>query len=356
MTIIDDDGRLFGRINLVDGAVAAFILVLIPMAYGTYLLFRPSAPRIDSVSPSIISKEERRIAIGGRLTAKFKVRGTGFTPLLRARVGDAEALGLVFENPNSADVLVGPVTPGSHDLVLFDGVQEVARAAGAITVQPDAASFVRAVGWLTNLDPDLVKTLRRGLAFPESAPAFEILELGPVRSGRSHVRLAGSSIDRSVDGLEEREAVLTIRCDPASDDPCTLGDRPETLQPPVVLSLPGPSRYFHFAVQELLPPMAPHPASVRVRLLGDAPASMVRVGDRDTLLDERAAVITSVGRGLGATILTLKMGLDDSREGWRYRGQRMRPGASFVLSTDRYDASGTVESVTCAGPAGAGKP
>ena len=138
MTVIDD-GRLFGRLNLVDATVVAFVLVLIPMAYGTYLLFQPAAPRIDSVSPSIISREERRIAVGGRLIAKFKVRGAGFTPLLRARIGDVEALGFVFENPNSADVLVGPVTPGSHDLVLWDGVQEVARAVNAVTVQPDAA-------------------------------------------------------------------------------------------------------------------------------------------------------------------------------------------------------------------------
>lgn len=346
MTIIDDHGRLFGRINLVDGAVAAFVLLLLPLAYGSYLLFRPAVPRIDSVSPSIISKEERRVAVGGRLTAKFKVTGTGFTPLLRARIGDAEALGFVFENPNSADVLVGPVPPGSHDLVLFDGVQEVARVPGAITVQPDAASFVRAVGWLIDLDKDLVKTLRLGLAFPESSPAFEILALGPVRPGRSHVRLAGSNIDRPAEGLEEREAVLTIRCDPSFDDPCTLGERPENLQPPVVVSLPGPTRYFHFAVDELLPPTPPRQASVRIRLSGDAPAAMVRVGDRDSLLDDRAAVVTSVGRGPGSATVTLELGVDDSRTGWRYRGQRVKPGAPFVLATDLYEASGTIEAVT----------
>lgn len=342
MTIVDDHGRLFGRINLVDGAVAAVVLLLVPLAYGTYLLFRPAVPRIDSVAPSAISREESRIAAGGRLTAKFKIKGTGFTPLLRARIGEVEALGFVFENPNSADILVGPVPPGSHDLVLMDGVQEVARAAGAISVQPEQTSFVRAVGWFTNLDAESAKALRAGLAFPESTPAFEVLAIGSVQPARSRVRLAGSSIDRVVEGLVEREAVLTLRCDPTADNPCTMGDRPENLQPPVLLSLPGPVRGLQFAVQELLPTTAPRPAGVRIRLPSDTAAALVRVGDRDAFLDERAAVVTSAG----GAMMTLRLGLDDTREGWRYRSQRVKAGAPFRFSTDRYEASGIIESVT----------
>lgn len=356
MTIVDNQGRLFGRINLVDGAVAAFVLMLIPLAYGTALLFRPATPRIDFVSPSIVTKEERRVSAGSRLMAKFKVKGTGFTPLLRARIGDAEALGFVFENPNSADVLVGPVPPGPHDLALFDGVQEVARAAGVITVQPAPTSFVRAVGWLTRLDADLVKSLQVGLAFPSSAPAFEIVALGPVRPARSHVRLAGSQTELPLAGLEEREAVLVLRCDPAEDNPCTLGERPENAHPPVVLSLPGPSRYWSFALQELLPPGPPRRARLQIRLSGGAPSALVRVGDRDALLDERAAVIGAVARSAGGSLVTLELGVDDARGGWRYRGQRVIPGAPFVLATDRYEVSGTIESMTLVGPAAEGKP
>lgn len=345
MTIVDDHGRLFGRLNLVDAAAAAFVLLLVPLAYGTYLLFQPAAPRIDSVSPSIITREERRIGVGGNLTAKFKVRGTGFTPLLRARIGEAEALGFVFENPNSADILVGPVPPGAHDLILLDGIQEVARAIGAISVQPEASTFVRAVGWLINLDADLVRTLRVGLSFPETAPAFEIVALGPVRPARSSVKLAGDTILRKVDGLEEREAVLTLRCDPSQDNPCTIGERAENQIPPVSISLPGPSRSFQFAIEELLSPTPPQMGSVQIRLAAGAPLSTVRVGDRDGLLDERRAVVTAIDRSAGGVTVTLNLGLDDSREGWRYRGQRVKAGAKFQFSTDHYEASGTIESV-----------
>jgi hypothetical protein len=126
------------RINLFDVAVAAFVIVLIPIGYGTYRLFRTPRPVITSVKRVEITKEERRIG-GPNLVAKMKIQGSGLRPMLRASIDDAAAIGFVFENPNSADLLVGAVPPGSHDLVLYDGVQEVARAPGAVRLQPAAA-------------------------------------------------------------------------------------------------------------------------------------------------------------------------------------------------------------------------
>jgi len=349
MTLIDTRGRLFGRFNLVDATVAAFILLLIPLAYGTSLLFRPAQPRMDSVTPSLITKEERRVSTGGRLMAKFKVRGTGFTPLLRARVGDVDAIGFVFENPNSADVLVGPVPPGAHDLVLLDGVQEVARARQAITIQPDEASFIRAVGWLSELDAQLLNWLQVGTSYPEATPTFQVIALGPAQPARTRVRLGGAHAEIPLNGLQEREAVLTLRCDAARDDnPCAIGDRPENLVSPVVLSLPGPVRYFHFALQELLPPAPPRTAEVRLRMTDRVAAALVREGDRDAFLDQRAAVITRVTREAGAAILMLKLGADDTRGGWRYRDQLLKPGATLHLITDGFVGSGTIESITMA--------
>ena len=169
MTIIDSRGRLFGRLNLVDAAVVVFALGLLPFAYGTYLLFQPARPRIESVSVVEVSKEERRVG-SALLRNKLKVKGSGFNPMLRARIDDAQALGFVFENPNSADVLVGPLTPGPHDPVLFDGVQEVARAVGAVVIQEDTRSFIRTVGWLTALDPEFAQTLKPGYAAPQPSP------------------------------------------------------------------------------------------------------------------------------------------------------------------------------------------
>src|SRR5438093_862542 len=78
-----------------------------------------------------------RVTGGSTLTAKLKVRGTGLRPMLRAMIDDAPALAFVFEDPHSADVLVGEVPAGAHDLILFDGVQEVARTRRAVTIQSE---------------------------------------------------------------------------------------------------------------------------------------------------------------------------------------------------------------------------
>jgi hypothetical protein len=135
MRFIDDDGRVFGRGNLFDALLTVFALALIPAAYGTFLLFRTPAARISSVTRVPITREERRVAGGNRLTAKLKVRGSGLRPMLRASIDDVQSLGFVFEDPNSADVLVGEVPPGAHDLILYDGVQEVARLAKSVTIE-----------------------------------------------------------------------------------------------------------------------------------------------------------------------------------------------------------------------------
>jgi len=72
--------------------------------------------------------------------------------MLRARIGSQEAIGFVFENPNSADVIVGMVPPGKHDLVLYDGVQEVARARDAVEIRATSGPSVRLYGWITALN------------------------------------------------------------------------------------------------------------------------------------------------------------------------------------------------------------
>ena len=46
MAIVDDRGRLGGKVNLIDAVVAFLILILIPVAFGAYLLFRTPQPTL----------------------------------------------------------------------------------------------------------------------------------------------------------------------------------------------------------------------------------------------------------------------------------------------------------------------
>ena len=51
MALVDEQGRLFGRVNLLDAILAVCILGLVPLAYGAYVLFRTPEPRLTAVDP-----------------------------------------------------------------------------------------------------------------------------------------------------------------------------------------------------------------------------------------------------------------------------------------------------------------
>ncbi len=340
MTVIDRDGRVFGRFNLVDAAAGVFILLLLPIGYATFLLFRPSRPVIESVTRVEVTKEERRVAGGSLLTAKLKVKGSGFNPLLRAAIGSASAMGFVFETPNSADVLVGLVPPGRHDLILYDGVQEVARARDAVEIQATGGPSVRAYGWLTSLTTADADSLTPGFASEPTAPgAFQIVAMGPVRPARARVAVGTQAADLPIPGRVERAAELVLRCDWPSVDTCAIGGESLTQPPPIAVTLPGGWR---FEIDEVAPPGEARAAVARIRLA--SPLQGMRVGDRDAIVSAGAAEITAIA----GNMVTMTLGLHESREGWRYRGQLVTPGSPLMLRTDAYTISGTVNDVSVA--------
>jgi hypothetical protein len=336
MRLIDEDGRLFGRVNLFDAALTAFAIVLIPAAYGTFLLFRTPAMRISSVTRVPITREERRVAGGNRLTAKLKVRGSGMRPMLRASIDSVQSLGFVFEDPNSADVLVGEVPPGAHDLILYDGVREVARLAKSVTIESAAPPRMVGAGTLVNLD----KATADALA---SDPTF--------RPGSKTGVLKLADARPQGDGRWARPMEILLQCDPdPNDEGCAVGGVALNAPPPRMLKVAGPSGAdLAFALEEVFPSAAPVVARTHVRLAGASQLlTLVRVGDRDDCLDDRAAIVEGIGsrRANGMELdVALRMGVDRSPAGSRYRGQLLKAGAPLTLTTERYVLTGTVLSV-----------
>ena len=166
------------RFNVFDAAVAGFVLVLIPIAYGTFLLFRTPKPIIASVDRVEITKEERRIG-GPNLVAKLKLNGSGLRPMLRASIVDQPAIGFVFENPNSADLLVGATSPGAHDLVLYDGAQEVARAPKAVVIDPAVLPRAVLVRVRFQAPPEVIALVKPGdRDTPFDAGAAAVVDVG----------------------------------------------------------------------------------------------------------------------------------------------------------------------------------
>jgi hypothetical protein len=265
--------------------------------------------------------------------------------MLRAYVGDEPALAFVFETPNSADVLVGPLPPGPHDLSLRDGVQEVARAAGAVKIESPSTRVLRAEGWLTNMEPAVAESLKVATAAASGAPQFAIMALGPIVPARSRIRLGKAESDLPIAGHVERKAVIHVRCDPSGDEfmsgqePCAVGGQSILGAAPVHLVLPMATETLRFSVYEVFPTDAPRPTRITVRLDADIPG--IQPGDRDSLLDDRAARVVSKQGNL----VTLEVGADAAREGWRYRGRALRTGSEFVWATPNYEARGYLTSV-----------
>jgi hypothetical protein len=340
MTVIDRDGRVFGRFNIIDAAVLAFIVLLVPIGYATFLLFRPSRPAIDSVTQTDVTNEERRVSGAGVVIAKLKIKGSGFNPMLRAGIGSKEAIGFVFENPNSADVIVGVLPPGKHDLVLYDGVQEVARARDAVEIRATSGPSIRLYGWMTGLDKAAAEAFKPGYASDANEPsAFRVLALGPVRAASTRVTIGSRIADLPIAGKVERAAELLVRCDWPGSGACSIGGQSLQQPPPIGVNLPG----FRFEIDEVAPPEEPSAATVTIQL--SSPAAGMKSGDRDAVASTGAAEITAIS----GNTLTLKLGVHESREGWRYRGQLVEPGSTLQLRTESHAVTGTVTSVRVAG-------
>jgi len=352
--VVDDRGRVFGRVNLVDAAVAVFLLALLPIAYGTWLLFHPRKVTISSVTRVTLTKEEQRIANPLRAAAKLKVKGTNFTPMLRAWIGSEPSFGFTFEDPGSADVIAPPMPPGEYDVALYDGGQEVARAPKAYVVpSEEKRDHIKAVGRLLDLDRATADGLQTGAVFPSPADVrVRIATLGPVVPGRYPLMVQPGAdaqrqrLDVARDGTFERAASLILACDPgdAAANGCTFGS--VFPSPNAQLQFAGAGRFVTFLVEEVLPPTDAQPLDVVVRFAGGPELSLVAAGDRDTLLDDRAAVVSSIGgRSAAGVDAHLRVGGDRAHDGWRYRNRPLKPGAPFVLTTGRYIATGVVVSL-----------
>ena len=132
MPVIDDRGRLFGKLNLIDAIVMVVAMGLIPLSYGAFMLFREQPPIITSIQPMQVTQGQPKTLL---------LTGEGFRPFLVARLGDFESSGFLVESPTPAEVRMPELLPGSYDLALFDQVRELIRMPGAITVVPSPATI-----------------------------------------------------------------------------------------------------------------------------------------------------------------------------------------------------------------------
>src|SRR4029453_7346158 len=172
MPIVDDHGRLFGRLNLVDAVLGLIALALIPLAYGAYGLFRTPLPRLLAIEPArLVTAPDLRVHI----------RGENLRPFMRVSFNDVQGNSFIFRNIGEAVVELNPMPPGVYDVVLYDNAQERSRLVKAFTLEPPPlpSSEVMLVGTLGNLTADRAATIKAGMTVDGIGEIVQVSEALP---------------------------------------------------------------------------------------------------------------------------------------------------------------------------------
>lgn len=357
MPLIDDRGRLLGRVNLIDFALIAFVLILIPLGYGAYRFLRTPLPRIGGVTPNPLpyKKGDQRI----------RITGENFRPFLRVTVGSADAKAFLVERRDAAEVVFDGPPAGTYDLALFDFAEELARVRNAVTIGARPTPPVQIVGHFTG-DAAAANALAPGAKLPDAAATP--LEVVAVQA--------------------DRLRTVTLRTSCSNTGPCAIAGTPLAPGGRITLHVPGSEGGAEFAIDDLRVDGTWVTAQVRVYGLEEV-LELMKAGDVDIFqtLDMPmppppgvigAAVVRSIdaaqpspgtlslnfGQGLpdnippffgsinGSTQLPLKtrsavfgVPVERTQYGWKYRNQYVRPGGALTFVTNDYLVRALVVSV-----------
>lgn len=346
MPFIDQRGRIFGRFNLFDLAVAFVVLGLIPLGYGAYVLFRTPPPTLASIEPSTVVLDQEM---------RFRIHGTNLRPYMRVSLDNNQTRQFLFKDATTAEIVFQDVPPGQYDVVLYDFAQERSRLPKAITIAPPALPIaaVHVAGFLTGVTDRIRAVLKPGLSYPGVA---EILAMGAPSEDMARIAAGTRTVEIPIEKTVKVPVLLRIPCtvqpNAAGVGECRAGS---SVGPGVYLGPPlGPGVYLKFPildvnvpvlVTQVLPPIAPTTIEVEVKVPPSEDAGeLARIGETDIGANENEfAAGALVKRALhGDRRLVFSVPAFPTLTGWDYAGQALRVGSGFFFVSARYQLTGTV--------------
>ena len=354
MRILDDQGRLFGKINMIDAGVVVVVAVLIPIAYGAYLLFRAPAARITAIEPARAPEGLSQITI----------RGENLRPYLRVGVGNQE-FALLFENAALAVLPLPRLGPGSYDIVLYDESQELDRLPGAlviegtptIAVEPAVGSEVESAqlvvaGSFQGLEPSAAKGVSATLATGPKNQTVTVLGFRPPEESLSQLE---SSVTIT-SGTYQVRAVLRIRCVPVQNECRFQG---VAVRPGAALPMKFDGRAANFTVAEIHSVRA-RPLRLTVRtIITEELATMLAVSqqvedDRFPALDALRPSLESIRAQSNLpdarqqVVAVLRVPAVRTQDGWLHQANVLQVGGEFSFERPTYRMFGTITSIEVA--------
>ena len=136
MQVIDEEGRIFGKFNLVDVVIGVVLLGVIPIAYGAFVLFRTPDPVIQSIEPNRVTVDS---------VGMLRLTGMYLSPSLRVVIGDRPAESFLVESQTSAEVRLPDLSAGTYDVVLLNEQLELTRLVSGLVVEPAPAMTISSI-------------------------------------------------------------------------------------------------------------------------------------------------------------------------------------------------------------------
>lgn len=351
MSIVDDRGRVFGRVNLVDAILLTVLVGLIPLAYGAYALFRTPPPTLRAVEPAHLQHGPNM---------RVTIRGENLRPYMRVSFNDQQGRSFLFASTTEAQVELGTLSPGTYDVVLYDYAQERARLRKALTIGPPPlpSTMVVVVGWLANLTTDVAKKVVPGM----SLGVGQVAEVGKPTGEMARVAVGDATLDVPVERAFRVPVTFKTGCYVQ-----TVDGRPEcvgagvALRPDAYLLLPTPFGDLPFQVAQVRSPQPLESVEAVVRFVGHPAAlALAKPGDVDLGLsmNELAAgahvlhaaaphgIPGSVADDMVAEDVVLLLRAQKGADGWRYSSGALRVGGTFLFRTPDYELSGSILRLT----------
>jgi hypothetical protein len=343
MALVDDRGRLFGRVNLLDAIVGVVLIALVPLAYGAYSLFRTPAPKLTSVTPnSLVAGPNLRVVI----------KGEHLRPYMRVSFNTVQGNSFIFRSTSEAVIDLNEMAPGEYDVVLFDYSQERARLPKALTITPSPLpdSQVTVIGSFGNLTAERAAAIKTGLTI---AGVGEVVQVGQPLPEITRV-FAGPVLEIPVDKAVRLPAALRVACHvraPQGVPQCAVGD--VVLQPTALLFVKSELGTVPFQIDQIRGHQPLQPIRITVQFAGrPVVLSQMRRGDVDygAFVNELAAGATvaerssplTVGQDMVRIDVTLHAQGQTGGSSWLYASSPIRVGSPLTFRTPRYELSGTI--------------
>jgi hypothetical protein len=348
MALVDDRGRVFGRFNPVDVFVFMLVVVMIPIAYAAYALFRTPPAKLTSVDP-------KQFTAGPNL--RLRVNGTNLRPFMRVSLNTVQGRTFMIASTTTADVDLPDLDPGTYDVVLYDYAQEVDRLPKALTILSRLGPRVVTVavhGAFVGLTPAQVEALHTGATFAQNNQIWgKVLAAGARQAGAVLLKTGESATAIGLPGRYDVPAALELDCslETSNDGParCLFQGTapPRALTADAIVSLPSVAGTVSFQVTDVHPAGPPQFVRVRVHTaMASEVARQIRAGDADATVPDYPGAWIGRVESVSGPDAVLRVPAQQLASGWTYRGQWLKVGGSIRFETSTAVVGGTIAELT----------